>query len=214
MYVITYHNPNNNEDQIILGPIDWQPDFISSCIQDDLQLDSRPQVLKSDVLKVPFEIIPNVMARRAVIEGIEYNQKTQFLVGPYWSYVDGMAVGNYKVADKNVDIVKSELKSVARNQRYAKEVSGFQFNINESSKVFITTDREGRRTFFEKLAVIGEGTVSYKFNEVFYELNRELLQQICNSIDNHVQSAFDWENNMYTAIDSCQTLKELDDLVI
>ena len=141
MYVITFHNPDNNQDQVILGPIDWNPEYISACIADDLDLDYRPKILKSDVDKVPYEIIPNVIARRVQIEGIEYNSKTQFLIGPYWTYTENLAIGNYVVANKNIDIVKSELKQLVQSKRYEKEISGFEFDLNDDNKI----DRKSTR---------------------------------------------------------------------
>lgn len=214
MYVLTYHNPHSNNDEVLLGPVEWNPEYISAIIQQDMDLDYRPTILKSDINKIPYEIVPNVIIRRADIQGIEYNPKIQYLIGPNWTYTDQSAIGNYIVASKNVDIVKSELKQEVKNVRYKKEVSGFEFNISDDTKVFITTDREGRRTFFEKLATVGDNTINFKFNDIFVNLDRNLLQHICTSIDNHVQSAFDWESGMCITIDSCNTLEQLDGLAI
>ena len=212
MYVITFHNPDNNQDQVILGPIDWNPEYISACIADDLDLDYRPKILKSDVDKVPYEIIPNVIARRVQIEGIEYNSKTQFLIGPYWTYTENLAIGNYVVANKNIDIVKSELKQLVQSKRYEKEISGFEFDLNDDNKIFISTGRDNRKIFFEKLSIIGDNIINFKYNDKFFDMDKQMLQQICVSIDNHVQNAFDWESNMFITIDNCESLEQLDQL--
>jgi len=211
MFVVTYHH---NYDEVLLGPIDWNPEFISSVIEQDLDLDYRPKILKSDIDKIPYEVVPNVFIREIVqTQSPEINTKMQFLTGPYWSYNEQGAIAVYKEAYKDIDIVKSELKSIVSSERYIKEISGFEFTI-DSDTVYISTGRESRRSFYDKLSVIEDDTINFKFNDKFKAINKLQLQQICNQIDNHIQQAFDWEKQLFFNIDASTTLAKLDSIVV
>jgi hypothetical protein len=212
MFVVTHHH---SYDEVLLGPIDWKPEFISSVIEQDLDLDYRPKILKSDIDKIPYEVVPNVFIREIVqTKAPEINHKTQFLTGPYWSYNEQGAVAVYKEAYKDIDIVKSELKSIVSSERYIRETSGFQFSIDSDNTVYISTGRESRSNFFDKLSVIEENTINFKFGDKFIIIDKLQLQQICNQIDNHIQQSFDWERQLFSNIDRCTTHAELDSIVI
>jgi hypothetical protein len=212
MFVVTHHH---DYDEVLLGPIDWKPEFISSVIEQDLDLDYRPKILKSDIDKIPYEVVPNVFIREIVqTKYPEINHKIQFLTGPYWSYNEQGAVAVYKEADKDISIVKSELKSIVSSERYNKEISGFEFPIDSDNTVYISTGRESRSNFFDKLSVIEDNTINFKFGDRFITIDKTLLQQICNQIDNHIQQSFDWERQLFSNIDRCNTLSQLDSIII
>jgi hypothetical protein len=212
MFVVTHHH---SYDEVLLGPIDWNPEFISSVIEQDLDLDYRPKILKSDINKIPYEVVPNVFIREIVqTKSPEINPKIQFLTGPYWGYNEQGAVATYKEVYKDIEIVKSELKTIVSSERYNKEISGFEFSIDSDNTVYIPTGRESRRTFYDKLAVIEDNTINFKFGDKFIVINKLQLQQICNQIDNHIQQSFDWERQLFFNIDRCTTHVELDSVVI
>lgn len=212
MYVITRHH--ENYDEVLLGPVEWKPSFIASVIQQDLELDFKPGLQPSDVNRIPFNIVfPNVVVRKAEVVYEHINSKIQRHEGPFWSYTEDTGTALYTAADKPIDLVKAELKAQVSSVRYTKEVSGIKYTIGET-EVFISTDREKRKVYFEKLATIGDSTVQFKFGDVFISINQADLQGICSAIDSHVQSSFDWEQQKYSDIDACNTLQELDDFQI
>lgn len=206
MYVITHHH---DYDEVLLGPVEWNPRFIASVLRSDLDLNYTPTVLPSDEQKIPYDILPNVRVRPVQNVYEEINPKTQFHVGPYWSYTPDVATAEYRAADKNIDIVKGELKQVVAANRYTKEVSGTTITI-QGQEVSLITDREGRKIYSEKLSVIGTGTISWKFGDVFLTINKSELESMVNAVHTAVQTAFDWESTKNAEIDACETLTELD----
>ena len=206
MYVITQHN------KIILGPIEWNASYISSVLQNDLDLDQRPTVLPSDVFKVPYYILPEIYVRHAVIQKPEYNAKIEKFGGVDWTFDENNAYANYTIIDKDIDEVKGELKNVVASKRWDREKVTISILI-QGINVAISTDRDSRRVFFDKLVVMDDSDLcSWKFSEAWVNLTKSDINTIVRSIDTHVQEAFDWEYSKLTQINSCSTLAELDQI--
>lgn len=211
MYVITYHH---DYDQVLLGPIDWNAGFISSVIQQDLDLLVPPVVLQSDVYKVPYDIMPNVRAREAKAVYEEINPKIQQFNGPFWSYPDDVGVATFVAVDKQIDLVKGELKQQAAASRYDKEVAGFEMVV-EGQLVYINTDRSKRATFFEKLATMQDDTIiPWKFGMGFIDLTKPTMIDIAIRVNQYVQTWFDWEAEKTAEINAATTLAELNDIIV
>jgi hypothetical protein len=206
MYLITHHN------KIILGPIEWNASFIASVLQNDLDLDERPVVLPSDVFKVPFYILPEIYVRNAVIEKPSYNSKIQKFGGVEWTFDENNGYANYSIINKDIEEVKGELKNAAASKRWVRENTVINLTINDVD-VSISTARENRRVFFDKLLVMGANDVcSWKFDGCWIDLSKEDIYNIVKSIDNTVQDAFNWEVNKIDEIYACNTLSELDQI--
>ena len=212
MYVITHHH---DYDEVLLGPIEWNPRFISSVLQSDLDLLSRPNILASDERKVPYEILPNVWARKVVEQKEEYNPKTQTLIGPYWTYTQNQeAIAEYRATNKPLDIVKSELKELVAAERYRKEISGVKITI-QNTEVTVDTNRGDRDVFVQKYLLMGDNeTVDWKFPEGWLTLTKAELGTIVAAGAAHVQNSFTWELNKVSEIDAYQTHAELDAVTI
>ena len=206
MYVITHHN------KIILGPVEWNASYFAAVLQNDLDLDSRPKILPSDVFKVPFHILPDVYVRRAVIENPEYNPKIQKFGGISWTFDENNAYANYTIVDKDIDEVKGELKNIVSSKRWDREHVGTSLDIQGIS-VGVTTSRDQRRVFADKLIAMQDGDVcSWKFEDAWISLTKTDVIDIVRAIDRAVQEAFDWEINKIHQIHSCTSLTELDQL--
>lgn len=218
MYVITHHH---DYDEVLLGPIEWNPRFISSVLQSDLDLLYRPNVLASDEKKIPYEILPNVWARKVIEQKEEYNPKTQTLIGPYWTYPkktdansEDYAIAEYRATDKPLEIVKSELKELVAAERYRKEVSGVKVTI-QNTEVTVDTNRGDRDVFVQKFLLMSDtDTVEWKFPEAWLILTKAELGTIVAAGAAHVQNSFSWELAKASEIDACQTHAELDVVVI
>lgn len=210
MYVITHHH---DYDEVLLGPIDWKPSFIAAVLRDDLDLEQKPTILVSDVEKVPYDILPNVRVRKVEEVREEINGKIQRHEGPFWTYTDEIGTATFVAVDKPIDLVKGELKSIVASERYNKEVEGITHTIN-GTDVFVSTDREGRKIYFEKLISIGDTPIQFKFADQFVSVTKSDLQSICTAIETHVQQSFDWEVEKNSEIDACTTLQQLDELII
>lgn len=211
MYVITHHH---DYDEVLLGPIEWRPAFIASVLQSDLDLDTKPVVLQSDESRIPYYILPNVRVRPVVEEPVEYNPKIQFLNGPLWSYTDDVAVMSWIAADKDINIVKAELKNLVASERYNREIAGTTATV-QGQLVSVDTNRGSRDIFVQKYLLMAEtDQVEWKFPEGWLVLSKEELGQIVAAGANHVQAQFAWEAAKSAEIDTCATLAELDDVVI
>lgn len=206
MYAITYHH---SYDQLILGPIDWRPGYMAAIIQQDLDLDTPPKILQSDRDRVPYDILPNVRVRRVNELKPEINTRIQDYNGPFWNYAGDIANAMYYPVDKPMHVVKNDLKNISASARYEKETSGITVNI-DNTDIFISTKRDERKIYFEKLVAIGDEHIVWKFGNNFLDINKSDLQKIVAAIDTHVQNSFNWEINKNKEIDACTSLAELD----
>ena len=206
MFVITQHN------KILLGPVEWNASYISSVLQNDLDLTQRPTVLPSDMFKVPYYILPEIYVRNAVINKPEYNPKIQKFGGTSWTFDEHCGYATHTIIDKEIDEVKGELKNIVAAKRWDREHLGTTININNST-VNISTDRDQRRVYIDKLSTIPDDeSCMWKFNEAWIPINKQNLIEIVRAIDLVVQGAFDWEIEKCREIDSCDTLEQLDQI--
>ena len=211
MYVITYHH---SYDEVLLGPIPWNPRYMSSVIQSDLDLDTAPSILATDELKVPFDILPNVRVRKATTSYPVINEKIQRFEGPFWTYTNDEAVASFTAVDKNIDLVKGELKALVAAERYNKENSGVTLTI-QGVEVWCDTSRGNRDIFFQKYAIMGDNdTVNWKFPEAWLTLTKPELGSIVVQGTTYIQGCFNWEAQKNSEIDACTTLAELDAVVL
>lgn len=204
MYVVTFHN------QVILGPIQWDASYISSVIQEDLDLNYRPTLYPSDIAKVPFDVLEYVRVRHAEELKPAHNTKTQKLVGPLWTFNESKGIANYTVEDKSIDELKLYVKEELAKKRWFKENSGFEYNVSGST-IFIDTSREKRNIFSEKLTVSQDRVIQWKNNDSWIELTNTDISDIVTEIQNHVQDAFDWESQKLQeglALNNVDDLKE------
>jgi hypothetical protein len=211
MYVITHHH---DYDEVLLGPINWNPRFIASVLRDDLDLNEAPTILASDESKVPYDILPNVRVRPVEAVYAELNAKIQRHEGPFWAYTPDKATATWTAVDKPIDLVKGELKSVTAAKRYEKENAGIKLTI-QGTEVTCDTARGSRDIFLQKLLTMGQTeTANWKFPEAWINITYAELEYIVTQGTAHIQSSFDWEATKNAEIDACTTLAQLDALVI
>jgi hypothetical protein len=211
MYVITHHH---DYDEVLLGPVTWNPKYIASVLRSDLDLDYTPSVTASDESKIPYEIISNVWVRPVVSVTEPINEKIQYHVGPYWSYTPSEATATYVATLKDIDVVKGELKTIIASERYKKEISGVKVTI-QGQEVSVDTNRGDRDIFVQKYILMGENeTVNWKFPEGWLTLTKSELGQIVSAGATHVQMCFDWESAKVAEIDACVDHAALDNVIL
>jgi len=211
MYVITHHH---DYDEVLLGPINWNPRFIASVLRTDLDLDFTPSILASDEQRVPYEVLPNVWIRKVTTVNEDINPKIHTLMGPYWTYNGTEAVAEYRKQDKPLDIVKAELKQIVTAKRYEKEVAGIKVTI-QGVEVTVDTARDNRDVFVQKYLLMSDtDTVEWKFPETWLTLTKSDLGLAVQGGVAHVQSQFSWENTKHNEIDACASLDDLDAIVL
>jgi hypothetical protein len=209
MYVVTDHN---SQDFVILGPITWKPRYISDIISDEIQSDVT--VTQTDESRVPFEPYPGIKIRKCqVVYGEIENPLIQTHQGPVWTYDDTntehQATATWYVADRDISQVKQTLKSLVADIRWKKETQGAMLNI-QGHDVWCDTSRGNRNVFLQKLMLMGdEDTVKWKFPDRWLTLSKSELGMIVTLGAAYIQSCFDWENEQYEIIDTCETLEQL-----
>jgi hypothetical protein len=207
MFVIVHDN------NVIFGPKNWNKLNFQEVILEDCEVecnldtrnDARIQVIINDSIKIlPVVGLPQP----------EFNGNIQRLEGPYWNFYDDRAEMYYTVGDLPVDAVRNFYKERVAAERYIKEVSGFDYTINDMI-VRINTSRDGRNTYIQNIVIMNDGdTVNWKFNRDWITLTKTDLSDIIGKINQHVQNSFNWEAGKFTEIDNATSLQELDSIIL
>lgn len=142
-----------------------------------------------------------------------YNSKIEWLSGPIFQIEENLVIANYEAKPLDLDVAKGNLIDKLPAARYAKEVQSINIELNDLV-LTISTDRETRSTYANKLIGMGENAINWKFPEGWLTLNKNDLEYIIRQIDLAVQEAFDWELSKLNEIKVCKTLEELDKIVI
>jgi len=214
MYVLTLN------DQVLLGPMDWNARMFNSEIRDALEdaglsFDGFTDLLPSDKTKVPLSLLGGVIRIREYTDVYpERNPKIHDYNGPYWSFTDSVATASFTVNDKSLDMVRGELKQAVAAARYAREITGVKVTI-QGTEVSVDTARGSRDIFVQQLLLLpDDGTVAWKFPEAWLTLTKADLGACVASGVAHVQAAFNWEQGKVALIEACSTLAELDALTL
>lgn len=201
-----------NKQTILLGPINWRHRFIQTELN-DLEVDFTLSPTEPNAyvkINDELEIYP--------VTGLEipsHNSTHEQLDGPYWTFVDGVAAnGTYNIAGKPVDAIKNELKALTAAERYKKEIAGIKLTV-QGVEVALATDRDTRNLYVQKLITMTDtDTVQWKFNENWLTLTKEDMTNICNAVNAHVQTQYDWEANIVNQINSAADSAALQTITI
>jgi len=205
MYVVKYKN------MIVLGMIPWNNNYIQDVFRlryrvnieipyDEPSLESFPLQVNDDIVIFPAEedrpLITNVL--------------TQMYYGPTWEFLENKVIAHYEVVYYSLEDAKIKHREVAADLRYKKEISGFNLEINGIER-FFSTNRDARSKFSERLMSMADNeTVNWKFNNGDWtNLNKQQMLAIVQAINNHVQSAFNYELDLNNLISSAQSIDDL-----
>lgn len=190
-----------NKTTVLLGPTSWKPRFIQSELN-DLEVNYTISPAEPNgYLKIndQLEIYPVQLADPI------FDPVFDEPAGPFWSFDNEIAIGNYNIVGRNIDSIKNSLKVVAAAERYRRECAGTQITINNIT-VSLSTDRDGRKTF---QGLTTETTIAFKFSEGFIDITQADINNINATISNYVQQQFDWEKTIVDQIDNSTTREEL-----
>lgn len=207
MYVAVYKN------EVISGPSSWNSVIFGIRFGEvgiDVTVPRSP--MPGDA---PFVINPDAKILVCNIETPTFNDKIEYLEGPFITDVSGdIAIGHYILREKPIDAVKYVLKQEAAAERYKKEVAGTSTTIG-GKEFQIDTSRGVRDMFVQKYLLMDPSdTTSWKFPHGFENISKGQLAQVVQAGAQHIQAAFDWEKAKANEIDACATLQELDQVVI
>jgi len=197
-----------NDNFVINGPRNWNARSFESTLEDDLEITYKLPLQKTDNDPIVIDENTRILVAEYIYPG--YNEKIEYLHGPFWDYSNDIATGTFQILPKDIDWVKSNLLTAVAGIRYNREVSGAN-TVIQNTTVTIDTSRGGREIFVQKYLLMGENdTVQWKFPEAWLTLTKAELGAVVNAGVTHVQSQFDWEVTKSTEINNCATLEELD----
>jgi hypothetical protein len=203
MFIITYN------DNVILGPMKWNARRFTEVIEEDceititLPLTNEPEryyEVNQDIKIWPVQSTVNP----------DYNIKTEFLNGPFYEYVDGVAYSSMVVSQLPLIAAQNFAKRDVSISRWKKQNSGVQVTLNGIEYTFVT-DLQTKSTFHQYITSNLE-SINWKIDQdTWIVLSKSDIQTVFNSIVNHIQSAFDWELEKYSEIieTTHETLSEI-----
>ena len=206
MFIIIHDN------QVVLGPMRWNRFRFENFLEEEHEISTTLQdknenspVIVSDICK----ILPT-----AVTAYPDYNPRIEMLQGPFWDITDELATSSYQVVSMPVDAVKNQLKELAYNERNSRESKWITHTI-QGQAISIDTSKKNKNNLIQKLIVMSESdTVNWNFGAVFLTLTYTEIKDLITALDAHIQTQYDWHLSKIAEIEACETLSELDAIVI
>lgn len=196
-----------HSDRVLVGPMGWNRAMFDGNLE-KLNIQFTLPRAEPDVL--PLVINENTVIKRVEFDYPTYNQKTEYLEGPYWDHSKDVARATYVVKPQPVESVQAALKQVVAENRWKQEVAGTKVTI-QGTEVTVDTSRGNRDIFVQKYLLLPEnGTVGWKFPEAWLTLTKAELGEVVAAGAKHVEDSFKWEAQVSYVIDSCKTLEDLD----
>ena len=203
-----------NRQTVILGPINWRQRFIQTEINDLVdagELTNTYYIPATEQGYIDigegFEIFPVNLTTPSV--DLTY----QHLAGPFWTYENNVATGTYTPYDLDIDAVKANLKGIAASERYRRQLLGTTATVADVS-FFVSTDTGTLNQFVSLVASVGTNTVNYKSPVGFISLTGSDFQIIVDTINNYIQTQFNWEMTTEQTIDAANDIDTLKNIVI
>jgi hypothetical protein len=201
LYVIVH------KGRVVLGPLAWAQKYYT----DVLKIRHRVQ---ANIPGQAPETLPYVIDEDTKIHLVEENKPnfdamTEYHYGPLWDLSNDVVIANYEVKQQEIEVSRNNFRNLAAFERYKKEITGVKVTIQDT-EVTGDTSREGRNTFLQKLAVMGDEEVAnWKFPEGWLALTKTNLNTVVQAGAAHIQAAFDWEKEINDQIDAAETAEEL-----
>lgn len=196
-----------NENELLLGPIQFNYRLINSVLEEELDLDYR--IGPSDYSKVPLSITDNVKLLYAVEDKPSFNQKYEEIFLYKYEISEDKVIFCYEKQEKNLDLIKQEHKNIISSERWHRENSRYLDICINDTNIKVPINRETRISLITKLTS-GNEPYNFKFGDVWMEVTHEDLKTIISKIDEKVQEHFDWEFSKIKEIDLCTSTSEIE----
>lgn len=196
---------NNNE--LVLGPIEFNYRLINSVLEDELEVDYR--IKPSDHSRVPIFITETIKLLKVIEDKPEYDSRHEKIYLSRYEILNDNIVFYYEKSFVDLDIIKSKYSEIISNERWIRENSGHIIHLINNTEVKISTNRETRISLVTKLAS-RSGSYNFKFGDIWVEITGEDLGNIIAKIDQKIQIDFDWELEKLNEITLCSSITELD----
>lgn len=200
MYAVIYDN------RVLVGPMDWNRGMFQGALE--------RKNIQYPLPRYAPDNLPLIIDEHAKIMQVHENRPTmnplvEYYYGPLWDITDDVVNANYEVHDSPIESMRYNLKQLAAQERYRKEVLGTTATIQDQL-VTIDTNRGARDVFVQKyLLMANSDTVNWKFPEGWLTLTKQDLGLAVQAGDQYIQSCFDWELDIVEQIDLAETKEEL-----
>lgn len=202
-----------HKERVLVGPMPWNRGLFEGALT-KIKVSGHVPRLAPDADKLPIVYDADTKIMPARYETPEHNTRIERTYGPFWTFDNDVAVGTFAIKDKEIEFVKADLKNEAAAERYRREVAGTTMEL-KGATVTLDTSRDGRNIFLQKYILMGDtDTVNWKFPEGWFNLTKAELGSVVAAGASHIQAQFDWEEAKGVEIDGCETLAELDAIVI
>jgi len=205
MYAVIYDN------RVLVGPMNWNRGMFQGALERKGVQYSLPRTAPNNL-----PLIIDEHAKIMQVEEIkpELNALVEYYYGPLWDITETKAIANYEVHDTPIESARYNLKQLAAQERYKKEILGATVTIQEQT-VTIDTNRGAKDVFVQKYLLMAESdTVNWKFPETWLPLTKNDLSLAVQAGAQYIQSCFDWELNIAEQIDLAETKEQLLAIVI
>lgn len=200
MYAVVY------KDRVIVGPMEWNRGLYEGSLKKHGVSNTLPRIAPE---QLPYVVNDDAKIMRVEEVRPEINPMVEYHYGPQWDVSADNAVATYEVHETPIESARNNFKQLAAEERWKKEVAGTSVTINDTT-VAVDTTREARNLFVQKFMFMDENEVAnWKFLESWIVLSKSDLGTIIETIDTHVQSAFDWEKTINDEITEATTKDEL-----
>lgn len=200
-------------ERIVTGPRDWNPKYFEYFLQQECGVQTtlpEEPIVEKLIFNGIIKLVPTLQE-----DNPEINPLFEVLAGPNFKFDDsGNFVSYYIAQELSLDTAKNNLKQIISNNRWTKETTSINRNINEK-QITIYTDR-GSRTAYTQALILATDDYSalWKFPEGFFLLNKSDLQLVVDEVVAYVQTCFDWEANKTNEINSKTTIEELKQIIL
>lgn len=203
-----------NRQTILLGPTNWRQRFFQNEINElvdsgDLTVSYSVPATEQSYINVGdgIEIIP------ATLTACDFNPIYEELSGPFWTFNENNAEGNYNVISLSIDRIKQNLKQLVAKERYQKQISGTEVTIADTT-FFISTDIDTINQLVTLANSTGDNTINYKSPKGFISITGSDIQNVVTQIHNYIQTHFDWELDIINQIDNATDIDTLKNITI
>lgn len=200
MYAVVYQN------RVIVGPMDWNRAIFQGSL--------AQQGIYQTLPRVAPEVMPYRVSEESSIYSVEerrspLNPLVEYYYGPLWEITDSIVIANYQTVDSPIDAARSNLKGLAAEERWRKEIAGVFYTL-QGQQVWLDTSRDGRSIFVQALMLIADGqSINWKFPQGWFQLSKPELEAIVAAGAAHIQSCFDWEKTVCEQLDAATSKSEL-----
>jgi hypothetical protein len=200
MYAVIYDN------KVVVGPMNWNRGMFQGALE---RKGIQYPLSRTAPNNLPLTIDEHAKIMRVEEIRPQMNPLVEFYYGPLWDITEEAAIANYEVHDSPIESMRYNLKQLAAQARYSKEVLGTTVTIQDKT-VTIDTNRGARDIFVQKYLLMTESvTVNWKFPETWLTLTKSDLGLCVTAANQYIQQCFDWELNISEQIDQAQNKQEL-----